>query len=85
MKKNIVFGGQAGLSDGNCSQLIKNGESVVSIDKNIWGLNFRIFLYPNFSYYNQDINSLDYSMLPIIEKNTKEDVLIWHLALIRIF
>ena len=28
----------------------------------------------------QDINSLDYSMLPIIEKNTKEDVLIWHLA-----
>lgn len=82
MKKNIVFGGQGFIGQNLCSQLIKNGESVVSIDKNIWGLKFSDFCIEsnNFSYYNQDINSLDYSMLPIIEKNTKEDVLIWHLA-----
>ena len=82
MKKNIVFGGQGFIGQNLCSQLIKNGESVVSIDKNIWGLKFSDFCIEsnNFSYYNQDINSLDYSMLPIIENNAKEDILIWHLA-----
>ena len=82
MKKNIVFGGQGFIGQNLCSQLIKNGESVVSIDKNIWGLKFSDFCIEsnNFSYYNQDINSLDYSMLPIIENNAKEDIFIWHLA-----
>ena len=82
MKKNIVFGGQGFIGQNLCSQLIKNGESVVSIDKNIWGLKFSDFCIEsnNFSYYNQDINSLDNSMLPIIENHAKKDIFIWHLA-----
>ena len=55
MKKNIVFGGQGFIGQNLCSQLIKNGESVVSIDKNIWGLKFSDFCIEsnNFSYYNR--------------------------------
>ena len=83
-RTHIVFGGQGFIGQNLCKELSSSGaDLVLSVDKNIWELNFPDDLLKknNFKAYELDIIS-NYETLcgEVDSLNIDDDVLVWHLA-----
>lgn len=82
MRKNIVFGGQGFIGQTLCRELLNAGESVYSIDKNIWNIEFDQKLWKSNRFFSviEDINSLSGEQFDALQNYSDGNTTVWHLA-----
>ena len=82
---HIIFGGQGFIGQNLCQNLTgMNKNTVVSVDKNIWGIEYFETLKSknNFKYLNFDINeNTQFIEKKLSEYNfSSDETMVWHLA-----